>query len=370
MRLRAIELVAFRSWAALSVGFKAPVTVLTGPNGSGKTSVLEAAWYCASLESHRTSADAAMVARGHDRAIVRAHVERSGSRTEKVELEIVTQGRPRARLGGAPVTRRRDVLGTLRAAIFSPERLAVVREEPSDRRRFADEILVQLHPRYHAVVREYERALRQRNALLRDNAGSSRAPAGLDAWDEALVGPGAELCAGRCKAVARLSPHARAAFDAVGGGAPFSVTYVPNVPSPEGGAAASVQEWAAAMRARIAARRGDELLRGITLVGPHRDDLLIEISEMPARTHASHGEGWLAAIALVLGGHAALTEALGDSPVLLLDDPFTLLDPARRTRLARALPAEAQVLVTAADPSEVPADLDAAQVDVSELRDE
>src|SRR2546423_977337 len=131
--------------------------------------------------------------RDEDSAVVRADVER-GERTERIELEIVTKGRARARRGGAPVARRRDVLGVLRAALFAPERVAVIREEPSDRRAFVDEVLVQLHPRYHAVVREYERALRQRNALLRDHVGERSSLAGLDAWDEALIGPGAELC--------------------------------------------------------------------------------------------------------------------------------------------------------------------------------
>jgi DNA replication and repair protein RecF len=365
MYVRAIELATFRGWKSLRVDFDARTTVLLGGNGVGKTSVLEAAWYVASLSSHRTATDATMVSQDERAAVVRAFVER-GSRTETVELEIVTSGRARAKLGGASVSRRRDVLGVIRASIFAPERVAVIREDPSDRRRFADELLVQLHPRYHAVIREYERALRQRNTLLREHAAGRRPLTGLEAWDESLVAPGAELAAGRARSISLLAPHARTAFEAVGGGTSFDVSYLPNVPQP---AEPSVIEgWADSMRERLEARRQDEVIRGVTLVGPHRDDLTITLGGMPARTHASHGEGWLAALALVLGAHRTLADASGEEPLLLLDDPFTLLDPERRARLVEALPADGQIIATAADPNEVPPGLDAATIDVTELR--
>ncbi|HEX9711829.1 MAG TPA: DNA replication/repair protein RecF [Actinomycetota bacterium] len=365
MLLRALELSTFRSWKTLSLDFDERTTVLLGGNGTGKTSVVEAAWYVASLSSHRTSTDAALVTDGEAAAIVRADVGRQG-REQRVELEIVTRGRARQRLGGAAVGRRRDLLGILRASIFGPERQAVVRGDPGDRRRFADELLVQLQPRYHAVIAEYERALRQRNALLRDHVAGRGSVAGLEAWDEAIVAPGAELAAGRARALERLAPHARAAFTAVGGDTAFDVAYLPNVPDP--GADRVPEAWAGSMRARLAERRGDELTRGVTLVGPHRDEVAITTAGMTARTHASHGEGWLAAVSIILGAHAALAEALGEEPVLLLDDPFTLLDPERRVRLVETLPAGAQILITAADPNEIPATLNATVVDVGVLR--
>lgn len=370
MYLRSIGLHAFRSWAELDVRFTDRVTAIIGPNATGKTSVIEGAWYAATLTSHRTSTDAVMVTAGEDQAVVRVAVERTAvegsTRTETVELEIVTKGRARARLGGAPVTRRRDVLGTLRAQIFAPERVAIVREDPSDRRRFADEVVVGMHPRHHATIKEYERALRQRNALLRDAAAGRSSLRGLDAWDEALVNAGAQLCAARATAIAAVAPHAQVAFEAVGGTTTFTLGYAPNVVGAT--AADPIETWAQAMRDRLAERAGDERIRGLTLVGPHRDDLEITLGALSARAHASHGEGWLAALALALGAHATLTEIHGDPPVLLLDDPFTLLDPSRRALAVRALPSDAQIIVTAADPAEVPAALGAATLDILEYR--
>lgn len=367
MRLQAIELSTFRSWKTLTLRFDERVTALLGPNATGKTSVLEAAWYAASLSSHRTATDAVLVAEGEPSAVIRADVARAG-RTERVELEIVVKGRARSRLGGANAPRRRDVLGILRASIFAPERQAVIRGDPSDRRAFIDELLIQLHPRYHAVIREYERALRQRNTLLRDHAAGRASLGGIDAWDEALVAPGSELAAGRARAIERLAPHARRAFEAVGGETPFSVAYRPNVPEPDDGQRGTLAAWGERFRARLGERRTDEEIRGVTLVGPHRDEVEITLAGMQARTHASHGEGWLAAVALVLGAHGAIAEATGEDPVLLLDDPFTLLDPDRRARLAAALPPEAQILITAADPNEIPEGFDVHVVQIEERR--
>ena len=378
MRLSAITLENFRIWKSLSLAFDGGITALLGGNGSGKTTVLEAAWYAAALGSHRTSTDDVLVRRGQTAGIIRADVTRSvvggSERTEKIELEVRTGGRARTKVGGANVPRRRDVLGIMRAAIFAPERVAVVRGDPGDRRRFADDLLVQLHPRYHAVIKEYERALRQRNALLRDVAAGRAHLRGIDAWDEALAKPGGELAAGRAKAIAALAPFAGKAYAAVGEGDDLSVVYAPRTAPSEYSAGSAQPDdvspdvWSEAIRASLLERRRDETIRGTTLAGPHRDDIDISIGGLPARTHASQGEAWMAAVGIVLGAHDAIAAHLGEAPVLLLDDAFNPLDPARRDRLAGALPGGTQILVAAADPAEIPASLGAMLVDVSRYR--
>ena len=351
MRVASIELSNFRCWESLSLGFPSPYTALVGPNATGKTSVLEAIWYVASLGSHRTTSDSVLVRSGETSGIVRANVEHEG-RDDLVELEIVTQGRARAKLGGASVPRRRDILGTLRASIFAPERVAVVRGDPGERRRFADELLIQLHPRYHAVIREYERALRQRNALLRESEGGF--PSDLEAWDQALAVPGGDLCAGRAAALAALAPAANAAFAAVGGATRFDIIYAPNVAAPTD---PTPEAWTTAILRRLEERHHDEVIRKTTLAGPHRDDIDITVDGLPARSHASQGEAWLATLALVLGANAAIADRISELPVLLLDDAFSLLDPERRERVAEALPAGTQVVATASDPRECPTSL-------------
>jgi DNA replication and repair protein RecF len=350
VRLAALELVDFRLWKDLRLTFPQGNVAFVGPNATGKTSILEATWYAATLGSHRASADSVLVRTSKEAGIIRASVDNQG-RVDLIELELVTRGRARTKLGGSPVGRRRDVLGTVRASLFAPERVAVVRGDPGERRRFVDELLVQLHPRYHAVIREYERAVRQRNSLIRDAGG--RAPAGLDAWDEAVAGAGGELSAGRAEAIAMLAPAATNAYRSVGGERTLHARYIPRLAPPDGESTA--ERWTQTIREGLLARRTDELARGTTLVGPHRDDVELAIGELPARTHASQGEAWLAALALVLGMHSALTDRMGAEPVLLLDDAFSLLDPERRERLGASLPAHTQVLATASDERELPA---------------
>lgn len=356
MRVTSVTLENVRAWPSLGLSFDGS-TVLLGGNGVGKTTVLEAVAYAATLRSHRTSTDQALIRRGTDRAIIRVSLELV--RSETIELEINARGRNRAQLGGAPVSAMREILGVLRVSLFAPERQAIIRGDPSERRGFADELLVMLHPRYHRTIREYEQVVRQRNKLLRAFADEGASLAGLDSWDAQLITLGAEICHGRAQAIEAIAPHASAAYDAVGAGSSFAIAYEPRCAHP--GAGATLAAWRDALSDKLEDRRDLERIRGTTLAGPHRDDLEISIDGLPARTHASHGEGWLAALALCLAAHATIEQVVHEPPVLLLDDPFTLLDPERRERLVEALP-RTQVLLTAADPAEVPASLPAARL--------
>jgi DNA replication and repair protein RecF len=361
VQLSELTLHDVRSWKHVELAFDGS-TAIIGGNGVGKTTLLEAAFYCATLSSFRTSSDQALIRSGSERAIIRATVRHL--RAETIELEIAARGRSRAQLGGAPVSNRREILGVLRASIFGPEQQAIIRGEPGDRRRFVDGLLVMLAPRYHQTIREYERIVRQRNSLLRRALEEGTEPHGIEVWDEALLKSGAELCAGRARAIELLGPFAASAYDVVGDGGAFSIEYEARCEHP---GTTDVNDWLGALRDKLEFRRDLERIRGTTIVGPHRDDLKITINELPARTHASHGEGWLAALALALGSHSCIEQTIGDPPVLLLDDPFTLLDPTRRRRLAEILP-QAQLLVTAADPAEIPAELEATRIDAETLR--
>lgn len=348
MWLARLELNGFRCWDELDLALPPGRTALVGGNATGKTSIVEAAWYAATLSSHRAP-DPALVTRGRENAVVRAHVDRAGRR-QTVELEIRARGASRAQLGGSPVRRKREILGVLRASMFAPERVAVVRGDPGERRRFLDELILQLSPRMHATMREYDRALRQRNALLKEAGG--REPSALEAWDAALASAGGEIFAYRADAARALTPHAAAAWRTVAGGEELLIAYHPNVaePAPH----ASPGAWEQAILARLAERRRDEIVRAISLVGPHRDDVALDIGDLPSRAHASQGEAWLIALALVLGMRAAIAERTGEEPVLLLDDALEPLDPARRERVTEALPQASQTIITAADPGAVP----------------
>jgi DNA replication and repair protein RecF len=359
VHLAAIELNGFRCWNELALTLPEGRVAIVGANASGKTAIVEAAWYAATLASHRAP-DSALVMRGRSSAVLRAQAVHQG-RPQTIEMEIRTQGASRVHLGGAPLRRKREVLGVLRASLFAPERIAIVRGDPLDRRRFLDEVLMQLTPRLYATMRDYDRVLRQRNALLREAGG--RAPPGLDAWDASLAGPGGELAAARAEALGALAPHASAAWEAIAGSGTLHTAYAPNIP--DQGTATLATEWAKAMLARLSERRSDELLRGVTLVGPHRDDVVVEIDRLPARTHASQGEAWLASFALVIAAHRLLAERSGEEPVLLLDDALEPLDPARRERVGNALPA-AQTIVTAADPGAVPTRFGAHVIEIAD----
>ena len=466
MHLTRLALTDFRSYARAELSLEPGVSTLLGPNGQGKTNLVEAAAYVATLGSHRVATDAPLVRSGAERAILRAAVT-SGGRDSLVEIEINPGRANRARLNRAPVTRPRQVLGVLRTVLFAPEDLALVKGDPEQRRRFLDDLLVASAPRYAGVRADYERVLRQRTALLkslrghpgragrpgarayahtgatreagpggtgpdgtgrdgtgregtgqdeagqkgagqkgagqdglgqdglgqdglgqdgagRDGAPQNGRPAGLagpaartlDVWDEHLATAGAELLAARIALTATLRPLVARSYRAVAGGgaAEAGISYRQSLRMPGLGGtgepaepAADAARLADGLRQALAAVRGEELERGVCLVGPHRDDLELRIGDLPARGYASHGESWSMAFALRLSAFEALRGG-GDDPVLLLDDVFAELDTGRRERLAGLVAGAEQVLVTAAVPADVPATLRGARFDVGDGR--
>ncbi len=370
MQLRALELVDFRSYEQVQVELGSGGSLFVGPNGEGKTNVVEAVGYLATLGSHRVAADAPLVRHGAHRAVLRAVIAR-GDRESLLELEINPGRANRARLNRAPVPRPREVLGTLRTVLFAPEDLALVKGDPVERRRFLDELLVARAPRLAAVRADYDRVLRQRNALLKTAGLAVRAGGGdlrtLDVWDAHLARTGAELLGARLELVAALAPLVDKAYAAVSGGrGSTTLEYRPSLG--EGDVASSDRQvLAAALSAALAGARRSELERGVTLVGPHRDELALGIGEFPARGYASHGESWSLALALRLASYELLRGEgpAGGEPVLVLDDVFAELDVDRRTRLAELVGGAEQVLVTAAVPADVPSVLAGARFDVA-----
>lgn len=366
MHLAHLSLTDFRSYESVELALEPGVTALVGPNGQGKTNLVEAVGYLATLGSHRVASDTALVRMGAEQAVVRGRVVR-GSRAMLVEVEINPGRANRARVNKNPLPRPREALGILRTVLFAPEDLALVKGDPSERRRFLDDVLVARAPRLAAARSDYDRVLKQRNALLK-TAGLARRSGGadlrtLDVWDSHLSQAGAELLASRVELVDALRPLIEKAYAAVArGAASTSVEYVSSL-GPEVSLQPDRDVLAAALQAALAAVRGDELERGITLVGPHRDELALGVNGLPARGYASHGESWSLALALRLASYDLLCSD-GGEPVLILDDVFAELDADRRERLASLVAPAEQVLITAAVAADVPEELAGARVDV------
>ncbi|MEH1055091.1 DNA replication/repair protein RecF [Micromonospora sp. CPCC 206171] len=361
MYVRRLELVDFRSYEQVGVDLEPGPNVLIGANGVGKTNLVEALGYVATLDSHRVATDAPLVRMGAAAAVIRCAVVHEG-RELLVELEIVPGKANRARLGRSPARRARDVLGALRLVLFAPEDLELVRGDPAERRRYLDDLLVLRQPRYAGVRADYERVVKQRNALLRTaylarKTGGSRGGdlSTLAVWDTHLARHGAELLAGRLELVAALAPHVTKAYDAVAAGrGAAGIAYRPSLDLAEPTTDRAV--LAEALTAALVEARPNEIDRGTTLVGPHRDELSLTLGPLPAKGYASHGESWSYALALRLAGYDLL-RADGIEPVLVLDDVFAELDAGRRERLAELVGGAGQLLVTCAVDDDVPAAL-------------
>lgn len=370
MHVSHLSLTDFRSWAGLELELVSGCTALVGANGQGKTNLVEALGYVATLGSHRVAADIPLVRAGAERAVVRAKVERDG-RSTLIELEINPGRANRARVNRGPVPRAREVLGILRTVLFAPEDLSLVRGDPSERRRFLDDLLVSSAPRYAGVRADYERVLKQRNALLKTAFLARRSGGGdmrtLDVWDAHLARCGADLLAARLRLVEALRPLVATAYAALAGdrqarGA-TQVEYRSSLGEAMPGGLPNREVLAAALLAELARVRPQEVERGVSLVGPHRDELVLGLSGLPVKGYASHGESWSFALALRLASYELL-KADGGEPVLLLDDVFAELDTGRRDRLAELVGGAEQLLITAAVPADVPESLSGSRYDV------
>jgi len=395
VHLSSLSVVDFRSYASAELPLAPGITTLIGLNGQGKTNLVEAAGYLATLGSHRVAADTPLVRFGADQAIIRGAVVRDGRET-LIELEINSgraSSRNRARLNRSPVPRPREILGNLRTVLFAPEDMALVKGDPSERRRFLDELLVARQPRWAGVRADYDKVLRQRNALLKSAApvlrrgarrthrsstgsstslstvsvdkdvatdGVSDALHTLDVWNGQLARVGAQLLYARLRLTRDLGPYLTSAYDEVSDtAADARITYKSSLREEMSGAIAAgtvpeMDELHDELLASLEAVRVNEIERGISLVGPHRDDLVLTLGPLPAKGYASHGESWSLALGLRLAAYQLLRHDLGEDPVLILDDVFAELDSGRRERLAALIADCEQVLITAAVADDVP----------------
>ncbi len=367
-----LTLADFRSYEHVEITLDAGVTTFVGANGQGKTNLVEAVEYASTMSSHRVASEIPLVRAGASRAIVRARVRagREDDRALVIEIDITPGRSNRAKLNRSVLTRARDIVGTLRTVVFSPEDLAIVKGDPSERRRFLDALVVNRWPRMAGVKADYDRILKQRNALLKGIAKqrSSRdddalVESTLAVWNEQLADVGAELLEARLDTLADLGPHMATAYaDIAPTNNVASASYrtqvvLPSEPSREG-----LRE---ALADAMHQRQDDEMARGVSLVGPHRDDVTLHLGDLPAKGYASHGESWSYALSLRLGAFQLL-RADGIEPVLVLDDVFAELDATRRERLAAGIVDAEQVLITAAVAGDVPDLLSGARFDVQD----
>lgn len=377
MHVTHLSLADFRNYARAEVELAPGPVLFVGRNGQGKTNLVEAIGYASTVSSHRVSTDQALIRFGFDSAIVRMRVQHD-DRAIVIEIQLNRTGPNKAQVNRGAI-RVRELPRYFSSVLFAPEDLALVRGEPGGRRTFLDTLVVQRNPRFAGIIADYERVLRQRNTLLK-SARASRIPADalttLDVWDDRLVELGTELMVARWQLVAALRPHVAEAYRAVAGddhqtrlGLQLSIDgdgASPHLDGDEADAPLDPETTRERFSAVLAERRRAELDRAVTLVGPHRDDLHLELNGLPARGYASHGESWSYALALKLASaHVLRTDAVAGDPVLVLDDVFAELDEGRRERLADAVQGFEQVLITAAVGGDVPYRLRATTVRIA-----
>ena len=359
MHVISLTAVDFRSYSFVEINLEPGVTTFIGSNGQGKTNLVEAISYCSTLSSHRVSQDLPLVKSDQPRAIVRTGVKYL-DRTNWLEVEIWPLKTNKAKLNGSDCKKTKEILGILQTVTFSPEDLILVKGDPGDKRYFLDELLVQKSSSYAGVKSDYDRVLKQRNALLK-SAGPARKNnlesvlATLDVWNDQLVNFGSQIIFARNQIINELLPYVSKSYaELAPASKALNIKYLPNVATES----MSQPDLVVAMKEKLKERQQDELDRGLTLVGPHRDDMEITIGELPAKGYASHGESWSVALALKLASFDLLkaTSPAGD-PVLILDDVFAELDAARRNQLILRVKNVEQVLITAAVMEDVPKEL-------------
>ena len=371
MHVKHLTLSNFRNYKTVELPLNQGINLLVGKNGQGKTNLAEAIFYAATLSSHRVSGYLPLIKQGESKAIIRI-LARFDDRENLLELELNTQGSNRARINKSDASRVRDVLGYVNAVIFSPEDLDIVKRDPSNRRAFIDELIVQLTPRMAGVYSDYERVLKQRNTLLksaRNIPTGSSSLSTLDSWDQSLVRIGSEIISARFDITARLAPHLQEAYAAIADEkndpsvklrSSLLSNDIESETSNEFLDTGNREEIENLFQQRLKDVRSKELERGVTLVGPHRDDLLLLLGTLPAKGYISHGESWSYALALKLASAELIRkEARAGDPVLILDDVFAELDSTRRSRLASLVSHNEQVIITAAVAEDVPFELSA-----------
>ena len=376
MHVKHLTLSNFRNYSTVELPLAQGINLLVGKNGQGKTNLAEAIFYSATLSSHRVSGYLPLIKQGEKKAIIRL-LARFEDRENLIELELTTEGNNRARINKSETPRVRDVLGYVNAVIFSPEDLDIVKRDPSNRRAFIDELIVQLTPRMAGVYSDYERVLKQRNTLLKSARNMSSSSSGLstlDSWDLSLVRIGSEIIAARFDITSRLAPYLQTAYAAIADEkndpsirikSSLSTNDVDLDGSETFLNTGDRQEIETQFQARLVEVRNKEIERGITLVGPHRDDLLLLLGTLPAKGYISHGESWSYALALKLASADLIRkDARAGDPVLILDDVFAELDSTRRSRLASLISHNEQVIITAAVAEDVPSELNATRFNV------
>ena len=361
MQISQLLLHNFRNHKDLHISFPAGATTIIGRNGRGKTNIVEAVNYLATLGSHRVSQDAPLILNGQNTASISASVEKH-NRHAQVELVINHPGTNKVSLNGNQLTRPRDILGLVTAVIFSPEDLDLVKGDPSARRKFIDELSTLLTPKFSITRSDYERTLKQRNTLLKSlgrRAPSQQARATLDAWDEQLIASGSEMVFARLENIKLIHPHVTEFGTNISGDTePLQLSYSNTWLPQDNPDRKTIADF---FRTELENRNKDEVDRGMTLVGPHRDDINIRLSDMPAKGYASHGQSWSIAIALRLAAFKVLRE-YDDDPILILDDVFAELDEKRRTRLISIISDAEQTLITAAVVEDIPNGLQSHQL--------